>query len=300
VSIARRKLKDTVRPPSCLGPVEAAVHKQLDRLYEIAVLCASEREKDCRVRVFNIAATGSREAKKLGRLMVNRLDAAQIEEISTDVLPIGQGLDPVEILRTWRVRPDTSSHAWTKEEIESDDLEMLCDLVNKPSLERAAHHEAGHAVLAYNNKYLIKRVLLSETGDGKCSMKLCYPCTREGHLLYVLAGVAAEAVFSGVKITIARMLSGGPLYLGGRSDFKEALTISREMHGLPMDSVEPFIEDHILYMAARVRAELVEPNWHLVKRLAAALLEKRRLSGDEVLRLCSGELTVGGVVARSK
>jgi hypothetical protein len=85
------------------------------------------------------------------------------------------------------------------------------------------------------------------------------------------------------------MLVDGPQYLGGASDFEEAKELSRRIHGLTPDESSQLIEDHILYMASRVKAKYLEPNWHVVQLLAAALLEKRRLSGDEIARICDNE-----------
>jgi hypothetical protein len=106
-------------------------------------------------------------------------------------------------------------------------------------------------------------------------------------------GTEGEAKFLEVRFSVSRMLVGGPLYLGGHSDFGEAVELSNRIHGLPPEATERFIEDHLVYMAGRVLAGYLKPHWRVVQRLATELVEKRRLAGEDVARICDAAPVAG-------
>jgi len=86
------------------------------------------------LRLFKIAANGIRDARNLARTMVYRLDY-ELETISSDAQEVGEGMEGVEIFDVYEARYDIPGHVWTREQIDSDDLDILVERVASESEE---------------------------------------------------------------------------------------------------------------------------------------------------------------------
>lgn len=149
-------------------------------------------------------------------------------------------------------------------------------------LRLTAFHEAGHAVMAQLCGQQITEVEIIGDDDHAGSVQSLrfveeHPSEHdpaiptapiERRLLCIAAGMVAEA-----------MVSGNPMWDESSKELDGAVRLAMQVVG-DCERVLPFLEivrDHT--------EDLLRVNWPAVELLANALLEERRMSGEEVRRL---------------
>jgi len=138
------------------------------------------------------------------------------------------------------------------------------------ALAATAHHEAGHAVAAVVRKVPIQHVTIEADGDAAGHVAYLRPTdgVEETHArgMIALAGEAAQRRFNPRSV---RRHHGG-------SDREAVLAYAWENSGSQRQA-------QALVNLWQVQAEdLVELRWPVIARVAAALLERRTLSYDDV------------------
>ena len=76
------------------------------------------------LRILDVEATGIREAKDLASDLLRRLEPNQLEAVTLEAHELGYDFADPEILDVWKTR-DIPRHAWTRTEIEADNLDAL-------------------------------------------------------------------------------------------------------------------------------------------------------------------------------
>jgi ATP-dependent Zn protease len=142
-----------------------------------------------------------------------------------------------------------------------------------------AYHEAGHAVMAHLCGQRITEVEIVGDDEHSGSVRsLRFPAERssepdpttptaplERRLLCTIAGMVAESI-----------VGGDDRWDEGAEDLELAVRLAMQIVD-DCEKVLPFLE------AAREHAEdLLRGRWSEVERLASSLMNKRRLTGDEV------------------
>jgi hypothetical protein len=158
-------------------------------------------------------------------------------------------------------------------------------------LARVAHHEAGHAVVAFVLGQHIGRVTITPDEDkgsaGAVKRRVLKidreqeqrsPTLREerqlrDEVVARFAGAQAEAHFRGIPLQ--EVLDEGT----ADDDYEPVYTFAQALEGSP--GPRTALLD---YLQARA-ADLVELHWFLIEALAAELLARKALSGPAVLRL---------------
>ena len=84
----------------------------------------SQWGKKATLRILDVEATGIREAKALASDLLRRLEPDQLEAVTVDPHDLGYDFSDPEILDVWKTR-DIPRHAWTRTEIEADNLDAL-------------------------------------------------------------------------------------------------------------------------------------------------------------------------------
>jgi hypothetical protein len=150
------------------------------------------------------------------------------------------------------------------------------------TIEEIAHHEAGHAVVALGYERKIRGIWINEHG---------------GHTDYdhpVLAKYDSWPSRLSAEETHELLLEPVIIFAGICAERHYANDPHRPMLDSDAEDIEIFRahvdlsegEKDQLLAQSQVRAgELIKDNWGHVERLAAELLEKRRLSGEEVAAL---------------
>lgn len=152
--------------------------------------------------------------------------------------------------------------------------------------ETTAYHEAGHAVAAFLNGFEIEFATIKRCGDaagmvkalpkGKLDLRNGSPHMRakiESCLIMTLAGDAAQRKFA------------------PRSSRNWQTSSDRESATDMALAVCGTGESATAYIAwlAIVTRDLIQSRWQSVERVAAALLEKETLSGQEVREAIIGQ-----------
>jgi hypothetical protein len=135
-------MKETIRSNTTDSmPISVAVDSKPQtpitkktRIFKVLAI-HSQWGEQASVRVFKIAANGMWDARNLARTMVCRLGIDQIEAISIDAHDVGEGIEDVEVFDVYEVRYDIPGHVWTREQIDSDDLDALIEQVASESEE---------------------------------------------------------------------------------------------------------------------------------------------------------------------
>jgi len=195
---------------------------------------------------------------------------------------------------------DLPSRVWTPEELEVGNLEALVKEPEPFSIETSAYHEAGHAWVVYKHGWELtgievyeeRRIKNDEFSEGGvCHYELPFSADGEDEILVSLAGPVAESIYKDTEFSIAAMIgmSTGRSVLGGSGDLKDASAVAHEMHFDVSDEIThrhyQMIEKYLTYMAHRVRVQYLDPRWDAVERVAKALIEKKKMSGIEVVAL---------------
>lgn len=160
-----------------------------------------------------------------------------------------------------------------------------------------AHHEAGHAVASYFLALKIKRVTIIPSGDSRGLLEH-WPMPRwfhpelaeygdvrhryliERHVQVFLAGPEAEA-----------RLIGRHNWKHGASDLDSAVSMLSYISG----SGE---ETSARLRLSRIQADqIVRKHWTLIQRLAAVLVERKTMTGPEVVNAINSVMReeTGGV-----
>ena len=108
----------------------------------------SDYGENASLRVFKIAAANRRDAKDLAAAMTARLTPEQIEAISVDACDADEVIEPVKVVDVYKMHYDTPGQVWTREQVESDDLDAL---VERAELEVNASDEPQSLAVALDN-----------------------------------------------------------------------------------------------------------------------------------------------------
>jgi hypothetical protein len=148
-----------------------------------------------------------------------------------------------------------------------------------------AHHEAGHAVVAHDLGRRFKRVSIVAADDYlgcvehprlprwfQPDVEMTPRMERliDDHVLVSLAGPAAEAAFTGHRNRI-----------GASGDYETVLLLAeRRFDGR-------LLRKYVEYMAERAKTHVASfRTWIMIQGLAAALVERGTLTGEEARLVC--------------
>ena len=150
-------------------------------------------------------------------------------------------------------------------------------------LRRTAYHEAGHAVAAILLEVKIKRVSIVPDPDGLTLGSVHHPRfgsnmhpdidvglkardTMEKQIIICFAGALTE-----------KRIKGRGNWIGARHHHQVAAALSTYIN-----SDNSTLEKHLAWLWARTESMQRQPHfWAAVEAVAAALLERKELSGDE-------------------
>jgi hypothetical protein len=162
---------------------------------------------------------------------------------------------------------------------------------SRSSLVRTAYHEAAHAVVGYLVGATVCSIVVYnpplENGlRGRCEYGFG-PADNELELIATLAGHVSEAIRSKRNLTWASLRFTDDYYT-----FRE---LFRRIHNLTDGedvhiSWDKPIAKYIAYMSARIKVQYLEPNWHLVERVAEELLNKAQVTASDFLTLVDEDL----------
>lgn len=155
--------------------------------------------------------------------------------------------------------------------------------LSKAALEATAYHEAGHAVAAWRQKVAIKSVSIERDDDSHGRMlfeSFRVPNLEtvsgrdwaERHIIVSLAGPLAQRRF---RPSSARGWHG-------KGDYRTALDLTYELQG----SAE-LCTAYLDWLQILTKA-LVDSNWQHIEAVARALLDKREVSGNDVVSIIIG------------
>lgn len=164
----------------------------------------------------------------------------------------------------------------------------MADAEIHETLEQVAYHEAGHAVMAIREGLQVEFVAVYEEPRLK---GVCRPVDRTEILLRdprtlakgVAAGKVSNKEIAGMILTL---LAGGlaeQRFLGSAEDGGgKDLQVARTLTLAFADTAAARFE-LLAWLAVLVKQDLAEPSvWHQVQRVAAALLERRTLTDEQV------------------
>jgi hypothetical protein len=272
-------------------------HKKL-KTYKVLLSYVDEYTNQMGVRLVKLKAHTKSAARKLALDLIWSCDPWIIEAMGID----GQDhVDPIELLGVFPTsKNDIPSRVWTPEELEDGDLEELVREPEPFSIETSAYHEAGHAWVVYAlgweltglEVYEERRINNADSSEGGiCDYMLPFNSDDEDEILVSLAGPVAESMFKDTAFSIASMIgmSTGRSALGGSGDFESANAAAKEIHfdagGTITHRHLQMIETYLTYMAQRVRVQYLDPQWNTIDCIAKALIEKKKMSGIEVVAL---------------
>ena len=139
----------------------------------------------------------------------------------------------------------------------------------------AAHHEAGHAVVANRLGLMVRSVSIAADGGGLT--KLTGVGSGERAILITLAGPYAQRRYAPHSRWRWRNHLGFLPQAGHARDFDIVTAlIGRMEHGTVKVS-----RAYRRYVEVRAE-ELVEQYWQRIEAVAQALIERRTLTGDEM------------------
>lgn len=154
------------------------------------------------------------------------------------------------------------------------------------ALERAAYHEAGHAVVALEFHRPFRQVSIIPDEDSLSPVMkvprlesirpdndnyLLMPAWIEHEAMFGLAGPIAEAE-----------LTDHHHYVGASSDYRDVVDLVRDLYGY-----DEVLSKWLDYMVARTRAFIRHPRrWVKIEALAAELLIHKRLSAERAQKIC--------------
>ncbi len=144
-------------------------------------------------------------------------------------------------------------------------------------LERRAHHEAAHVVMAWERGLPVTRAQIAE-GDGREPCTMYVDCAPLPEIDILLAGMAADTIFAG-RPRWRRASARCP-----RSDASLASAVLRQR--LREQANGPTVTVALAVERALVVAQ-IQRLWRTVKAVAAALLATGRLDGEALARLAS-------------
>lgn len=148
------------------------------------------------------------------------------------------------------------------------------------SPEQRAHHEAGHAVAAWAvHGVNVIRVHLPDEGGGVCTLDQMAPNPLGEILISMAAGEVDNVTVGGWAF----------LEVGSFLDIKRQ---HEAMRGMGIDTENPMDPKYCAAVerAARVAHRFVERHFTLIQKVAAALLERRTLAGEDLRALLPAEL----------
>jgi hypothetical protein len=139
----------------------------------------------------------------------------------------------------------------------------------------AAHHEAGHAVVAHMLGCTVRRVAI---GDDSGSTEVRYgrgEQAKERAILVTLAGPYAQKRFDQRSDWRGRSHTG----VSSGCDFDIVTDLIHTMHGKGKVA-----EAYWRYVEARAE-QLVNQHWDRIEPLAEALLQRKAMTGDAMKAL---------------
>jgi ATP-dependent Zn protease len=146
-----------------------------------------------------------------------------------------------------------------------------------------AFHEAGHAVVAY----LLRRRIVSVSVQGHdCVTVLSYVNGKsqwriEQKILIALAGPVAECYFTGRRQSPGCQMDAAQAFI-----YASFISGSNRMPAFAPDPTDPEVMALIRRLRERV-SDLItaDHDWRAVESLAAALLKKTSLTGEEARKV---------------
>ena len=175
-------------------------------------------------------------------------------------------------------------------------------MLDKKILKNAAYHEAGHTVVWHMNGFCVDELSINNVAadGGECTGSChviepmihhlypgCFKQFKKQRNTYHLYKKRAERWINGLlagplaekKISKSRT----PLYSkeivthGGGNDFKEAIYLAREFYN--EDEIGVYLQLSVMNVQKLLRGKNI---WTSVIKLAATLLDKRKIAGDEL------------------
>jgi hypothetical protein len=136
----------------------------------------------------------------------------------------------------------------------------------------AAHHEAGHAIIAHMLGCHVERVSIGEGGGGATLIRW----GRGGHrnerqILSNLAGPFTQRRFAPHSRWRSRNHAG---FAAAGRDFDNVATLIYDLHGKGRVA-----EKYRSYMEARAES-MVDEHWLRIESVARALMERGSITGD--------------------
>lgn len=129
-----------------------------------------------------------------------------------------------------------------------------------PSAESIAYHEAGHAIVALACGFTVRSVSITPAAELRILSSSWRPLTREAAMVALAGNIAQARACPGTR--------------GGEGvDQQIAYKAARFVHWSP-----PRL---LARLHVRTR-RLLDQRWHYVELIAAALLERGRLTGEEI------------------
>jgi hypothetical protein len=164
-------------------------------------------------------------------------------------------------------------------------------------LVKTAYHEAAHAVVGYLVGATVRNIVIYnpplENGRGMCEWGFG-PADNELKLIVALAGPLSSAIRLRRNLTWASLRFIDDYYTF-RDLFRRIhnLTDGEDVDG----SWDKPIAKYLAYMSARITVQYLEPNWHLVERVAEELLNKGQVTASEFRRIMLAHEDVCGMLA---
>jgi hypothetical protein len=154
--------------------------------------------------------------------------------------------------------------------------------------EAAAFHEAGHAFLAWDLNILFSRkgLAILPQGEGHCSLRR-QRALEEVHQAMDVSGKGRLRMERAVQVCLAgieaqqRYRPSSIEDWHGTEDYHQAVSLIGRFSPHPRE-LAPYIE--LLRIRVQIRLE-AQYGWKCVETLAAALFEKKALSGGEITNL---------------
>src|ERR1035437_5072387 len=121
----KKKYNDTETEPTPALAVDHPKPKPSKKTKTHRVLMAySQWGEQAALRILDVQGTGIREAKALASDLLRRMEPDQLEAVTVEPHDLGYDFSDPEILDVWKTR-DIPRHAWTRTEIEADNLDAL-------------------------------------------------------------------------------------------------------------------------------------------------------------------------------
>jgi ATP-dependent Zn protease len=164
-------------------------------------------------------------------------------------------------------------------------VSQLLHVMRKPSRAIAAHHEAGHAVIAHQLGYKVRRIEINDDGGRTVFTLGRQRLGRDEHAILInLAGPYAQKRFAPSSHWRSRSHTG----FNSGYDFDNVTSLIYAMHGKgkviskgKVINKGTVAEAYRRYVEAKAKAkELVKQHWQKIAAVAAYLFKHSVFTGD--------------------